>query len=76
MAGWVLETMCQDLTAIKAESQWHGQLRRLMKGGLGKLKADESTYCGQKKITLTGLGAADSARSGVVGVQSTAVNDR
>jgi hypothetical protein len=35
-------------------------------GGFGEAQADESTYCGQKKITLTGLGAADSARNGVV----------
>jgi hypothetical protein len=64
VAGWVLETMCQDLTVIKAESQWHGQSRRLMKGEFEEAQADESTYCGQKKIT--GLGAADSARNGVV----------
>jgi hypothetical protein len=45
-------------------------------GGFGEAQVDESTYCGQKKITLPGLGAADSARNGVVGVQSTAVKDR
>lgn len=31
MAGWGWETMYQVVKAINAGSQWHGQLRRLMK---------------------------------------------
>jgi hypothetical protein len=48
VAGWVLETMYQDLNAVKAESQWLVQSRRLVKRDLGEAQADESSYCGQK----------------------------